>query len=434
MRVTRELLAPPRLADAAHDRTGEPAGEPFRAALRTADDDTARDAARHTARDAARHTARDTARDHADDTMAPAAAQAAYLAREVATHGGQARHRARTPSEASRLLRAASSADSSETAVAIATAIGAPAPSMIDATGGALGADAAHRIGTTGAATAIDAMRLAGVAMTDAAPAVDHAAPAAPAAPIETAPGALTVAVPAAPTLAGPAAPTFGTADAHAAPHTGVHATDAAAVDEISDALRGIAPAAVSPATSATALGSAAVAALTPLEQAVRDLVTQLADPGPAHGRSSRHAVDDAGAELAAFAGFGAQPPLAAHDAPAARAAGHAAAASPVQLPEPPADPSHVHLVIDDGPERVVATVAVRGSEVHVALRSSDDATAAALARNAASLDHAMRSRGLDLQDLTAEREPRDRRPSQDAEPRERRARDAERFQLEEKP
>jgi len=109
-------------------------------------------------------------------------------------------------------------------------------------------------------------------------------------------------------------------------------------------------------------------------------------------------------------------------------------AALPTQLPEPPANPSHVHLVLDDGPERTVVTVAVRGNEVHVALRTSDDATAAALARNAASLDHAMRSRGLDLQDLTAEREPRDRHPQQDAEPRERRPRDAERFSLEEKP
>ena len=92
--------------------------------------------------------------------------------------------------------------------------------------------------------------------------------------------------------------------------------------------------------------------------------------------------------------------------------------------------------MIDDGPERVVATVAVRGSEVHVALRTTDDATAAALARNAASLDHAMHNRGLSLGDLTAERdrEPRDHRPSQDGQPRERRPRDAEPFDLEEKP
>jgi hypothetical protein len=99
-----------------------------------------------------------------------------------------------------------------------------------------------------------------------------------------------------------------------------------------------------------------------------------------------------------------------------------------------PANPSHVHLVIDDGPERVVATVALRGGEVHVALRATDDATAAALARNAASLDHAMHGRGLQLGELTAERDrsPRDHRSPQDGQPRERRPRDAEKFELEE--
>jgi len=103
-------------------------------------------------------------------------------------------------------------------------------------------------------------------------------------------------------------------------------------------------------------------------------------------------------------------------------------------MPEPPANPSHVHLVLEDGPERVVATVAVRGSEVHVALRAHDDATAAALARNAASLDHAMRARGLALGEMTTDREPHDQRPPRDPEPRERPARDGERFTLEETP
>jgi hypothetical protein len=90
--------------------------------------------------------------------------------------------------------------------------------------------------------------------------------------------------------------------------------------------------------------------------------------------------------------------------------------------------------VLDDGPERTVVTVAVRGSEVRVALRASDEATAASLARNAASLDHAMRARGLALGELTTEREPGDQRPSRDPEPRERRAPDAEPFELEDKP
>lgn len=195
---------------------------------------------------------------------------------------------------------------------------------------------------------------------------------------------------------------------------------------------------AVHGATAATDAASLAGTALTPLEQAVRDLVTQLGDSG-GHGRSGRLADidDDAGtAAPSALAGFGALPAFtAAHDAPARAAAPHAAGhAAPAQLPDPPSNPSHVHLVLHDGPERVVATVAVRGSEVHVALRASDEATAAALARNAGSLDHAMRTRGLALHDLSAEREPRDQRPPRDAEPRERRPRDSQRFVLEDKP
>jgi hypothetical protein len=45
-----------------------------------------------------------------------------------------------------------------------------------------------------------------------------------------------------------------------------------------------------------------------------------------------------------------------------------------------------------------------------------------------------MRARGLALGELTTEREPRDQRPSRDPEPRERRAPDAEPFELEDKP
>jgi hypothetical protein len=87
--------------------------------------------------------------------------------------------------------------------------------------------------------------------------------------------------------------------------------------------------------------------------------------------------------------------------------------------------------VLDDGPDRVVVTVAVRGSDIRVALRASDDATTAALARNAGSLDHAMRARGLALGELTAEHEPRERQQPKDHQPRERREPDAEPFELE---
>ena len=77
--------------------------------------------------------------------------------------------------------------------------------------------------------------------------------------------------------------------------------------------------------------------------------------------------------------------------------------------------------MIDDGAERVVITVAVRGSEVNVALRGQDDATTAALARNAGSLDHAMRARGLDLASLMTGRDPdSQQRPDRDQRERER--------------
>jgi len=100
-----------------------------------------------------------------------------------------------------------------------------------------------------------------------------------------------------------------------------------------------------------------------------------------------------------------------------------------VELPEEPLNPSHVHLVIDNGDERLVVTVAVRGTDVNVAFRGGDDATTASLARNAGSLEHAMRARKLDLASFTAERDESRRQPTQhhtqDPEP-------DERFALEE--
>jgi hypothetical protein len=100
------------------------------------------------------------------------------------------------------------------------------------------------------------------------------------------------------------------------------------------------------------------------------------------------------------------------------------------------ANPSHVHLVVDDGPERVVVTVAMRGNAVHVALRGTDDATTAAFARNAATLDHAMHARGLVLGELTTERESqqRSRQSSEPPPPPPRHPPDAEPFELEETP
>jgi hypothetical protein len=93
-------------------------------------------------------------------------------------------------------------------------------------------------------------------------------------------------------------------------------------------------------------------------------------------------------------------------DVPAPRVAQAAPpVAAPRELPEQAAPTSHVNLIMDDGDRRVVVTVAVRGNDVNVHLRGGDE-LAAGLARNAGSLDEAMRARGLSLAELTAHREP----------------------------
>ncbi len=175
---------------------------------------------------------------------------------------------------------------------------------------------------------------------------------------------------------------------------------------------------------------------MTPLEQAVHDLLGRIAEPDAADVGPSEAPLDGhPDADLAPFHMLAStHVASAAHDpaAPAATTPGRAAA--PIQVPEPPANPSHVHLVLEDGAERTVVTVALRGNEVHVAMRSTDDTTTSALARNAASLDHAMRARGLALAELTAEREPNHRPPPRDPEPRESRAPHNEPFELEETP
>lgn len=164
---------------------------------------------------------------------------------------------------------------------------------------------------------------------------------------------------------------------------------------------------------AATASSTALSSAFTPLEQAVQDLLDQVGDRDLVHPRPGKPGAASGTGSTGATPVLEPTLPRAtqATDRDAGpRAPGHAA---PIQPPEPPANPSHVHLVLDDGPERVVATVAVRGNDVHVALRASDDATAAALARNVGSLDHAMRARGLALGELTTDRDPHDRAPSQ---------------------
>jgi hypothetical protein len=156
-------------------------------------------------------------------------------------------------------------------------------------------------------------------------------------------------------------------------------------------------------------------APLTPLEQAVHELLSGTAtDTGDdASDPDASRASDDPTPERASVDALTAaasqnapQTQPTSQPAPVAGAPAliHAAPVAHVQLAEQlAASASHVHLVVDDGGQRVVMTVAMRGNEVNVALRTSDDHTAAALARNAGALDDAMRARGLSLGQLDAE-------------------------------
>jgi hypothetical protein len=188
------------------------------------------------------------------------------------------------------------------------------------------------------------------------------------------------------------------------------------------------------PEPGAAPIATPAIApALTPLEQAVQTFLAQLGpdvDPEPA-------GEDDEQPETAGLAEattpIATATPSPARVAPEAHRPAAIAPAAPIELPrapEPPANPSHVHLVMEDGAERVVITVAVRGDEVRVAMRANDEATVAALARNAGSLDHALRARGLDLTDFTAG--DRERSPQRHEPPPERQDPRAPRFRLEE--
>jgi hypothetical protein len=135
---------------------------------------------------------------------------------------------------------------------------------------------------------------------------------------------------------------------------------------------------------------------MTPLEQAVHDLLSELADKKTSTSDATT-AMTGATFQLAPTSTIIA-PDIAPDVQPTA----------PVAPAPPPAElvsQNHAHLVLDDANGRVVMTVAVRGSEVNVSVRSADDSTAAALARNAASLDDAMRGRGLQLAQFDAQRD-----------------------------
>jgi len=156
---------------------------------------------------------------------------------------------------------------------------------------------------------------------------------------------------------------------------------------------------------------AAAQVALTPLEQAVHDLIDQLRD---GHDDAGSH-----GGEAVAH-----QPTPLAQVSLAPLEDRETTATEPVvPVREPTTEqaaamnPSHVHLVIDDG-ERIVVTVAVRGDNVIAHVRGGDESTASALARNAGSLENAMRARGLQLTDFQTSRDEPQRQREAPAEKR----------------
>jgi hypothetical protein len=133
-------------------------------------------------------------------------------------------------------------------------------------------------------------------------------------------------------------------------------------------------------------------APLTPLEQAVHDVLSKLD-----HKEAAKPEVADVAMQLA--------PPTMIVAPSSSTEIKNTAPIAPTPQPQELVSQNHAHLVIDDPNGRVVMTVAIRGSEVNVSVRASDDSTAAALARNAGSLEEAMRGRGLQLAQFDSQRD-----------------------------
>jgi Flagellar hook-length control protein FliK len=162
---------------------------------------------------------------------------------------------------------------------------------------------------------------------------------------------------------------------------------------------------------------------LTPLEQAVHDMLTELSDhkDAPTPDVAMAQQLQLAPTTTTSIA----SPPT------EIKQAAPVAAQQPQEL----VSQNHAHLVFDDPNGRIVMTVAVRGSEVNVTMRASDDSTTAALARNAGSLEEAMRGRGLQLAQFDAQRDlSREQREKPMYEKSTVKKSDGERFTLEENP
>lgn len=239
----------------------------------------------------------------------------------------------------------------------------------------------------------------------------------------------------AAPRVAAPEEPTLAAGTGPIAAVTATGATPSA--ESAQPAVVAQPPAMVAANTNAPELALP----LSPLEQALQDLVDQIQPVEP-------DAEESEEPEALPVMPEGSSPtihmPIAAEvDVPAARPTHRADAPAPVTDLEKLAElqatqaenASHVNLVIDDGDARIVLAVAVHGQDVRVAMRAGDDHLAASLARNAASLDHALHARGLDLAELANEsnqqRDPNEGRSQQEPQ-RERPEQQAPHFRIEE--
>jgi hypothetical protein len=159
--------------------------------------------------------------------------------------------------------------------------------------------------------------------------------------------------------------------------------------------------ASMQPETNAVAARPApALPTLTPLEAVVHDLIERsFADKPHRHSMLGTEAAPTA--EAAALLPAGVVTQVGNAPATVAAPAQGPAIGEPLAIEQLSAETAvqRLRMVVGEDANRIVVSVAVRGAVVDVSLRAHDDATAAALARNLGTLDHALRARGLELGD-----------------------------------
>jgi hypothetical protein len=144
-----------------------------------------------------------------------------------------------------------------------------------------------------------------------------------------------------------------------------------------------------------------ALPTLTPLEAVVHDLIERAFADKP-HRHSMLGAAEAApSADAAALLPAGVMTQVTTAAPVAAAPAQAPAIGEPLAIEQLSAETAvqRLRMVVGEDANRIVVSVAVRGAVVDVSLRAHDDATAAALARNLGTLDHALRARGLELGD-----------------------------------